>query len=171
MAPPVDFILVVAEILRWGAGAAALLFLVITVLAAKEANTATMWGRPGVLAEVAEKVFPAVFALSVALAAGDLGAYVRELVASAPRSGASLIQVWTALVACVVQVCLMSVSLELAIAILTGTLDGQLGQILGQPQAVARGWTRVIIALLAGSLALLSPHIAQQVIQVAAALR
>lgn len=171
MTPPADFILVVTDILSWGASAAALLFLLVTVLALKEANTASMWGRPAVLAEAAEKVFPAVFAFSVAIASGDLGSYVRGLVASGADTAPQLLSIWGALAACVVQICLMSVSAEMAIAVLTGALEGQFAQLLGQPHAVARGWTRVTVALLAGACALLSPTIAQQVIGVAAAIR
>ena len=69
MTPPADSIPVLTEIVCWSAGAAALLFIVTTVLAAKEANTASMRGRPRELAESAEQIFSAGFTFSVALAA------------------------------------------------------------------------------------------------------
>ena len=168
MTPPADSIPVLTEIVCWSAGAAALLFIVTTVLAAKEANTGSMWGRPRVLAEAAERIFPAVFAFSIALAAGDLGAHVRDQIAPGAASGGAVLDLWAALAAAVVQVCLTTVSVEMAIAVLTGALEGQLAQVLGQPHAVARGWTRMVVALLAGGLALLSPRIAEAILWAAA---
>jgi hypothetical protein len=163
--PPADFVLVTAEIVSWLSAGCALLFILNVVLAFKEANTASMWGRPGVLTEAAEKAAPAVYALAVCLSAAGLGGYVNGLIDQGARTGNDVLVLWSGLLVFALQGVLITVSLEMAIGIVVGTVESQVAHLLGRPHAVWHGWRRAASVMLAGGLALVTPHIAVAIVR------
>lgn len=163
-----QFVAVVSEVISLCTGLAGI-YLVGTVLfTAAQSHLGAVAGQPNILADLTDRLVPAVICFAVAVSARSLGDAVSQIVSGAtPTDTASALALWQALAGFVVNTVIYSMGASLAVGFATGAFSAQLAALMGQPYAMSSAWTRLLMIVATGVLTLLSVTLANAIIQTA----
>jgi hypothetical protein len=151
---------VLAEVMQWAGGLAAIYFTVALVLTLAQAHVGAIAGRASVVAELYERAIPVVVCLAVVASAAALGEAVRQWLAAGVQDAAGAVALWRSLAEIVVQTVILSVGASLAVGFASGVLGAQLSLLAGQPRTMAALATRLLLVTLTGALTLLAVRLA-----------
>jgi hypothetical protein len=151
---------VLAEVMRWAGGLAAIYFTVALVLTMAQAHAGAIAGRAGVMAELYERIIPIVVCLAVVASAAALGEGVQQMVAAGEQGATGVMVLWQRLAEFVVQAVIFSVGASLAVGFASGVLGAQFGLLAGQPGILAALAARLLLVALTGALTLLAVRLA-----------
>ena len=151
---------VLAEVMQWAGGLAAIYFTVALVMTLAQAHVGAISGRAGVMAELYENTIPIIVCLAVVASAAALGEAVSQWLAAGVQDAAGAVVLWRGLAEFVVQAVILSAGASLAVGFASGVLGAQLSLMTGQPGTLAALSTRLLLVTLTGALTLLAVRLA-----------
>lgn len=161
-----EFVAVVSEVITLCTGLAGIYLVGTVVFAAAQSHLGAISGQPGVLADLTDRLVPAVICFAVAVSARSLGEAVSQIIsATTPTDTTSALTLWQALASFVVQTVIYSMGASLAVGFATGAFSAQLATLMGQPYAMSSAWTRLLMIVATGVLTLVSVTLANAIIQ------
>ncbi len=155
---------ILAEVMRWAGGLAAIYFTVALVLAIAQGHLGSVAGRAGVMVELYERSIPLVVCLGVVASAAALGKGVGAAVSPGVHDAAGAVALWRSLAQFVVDAVILSAGASLAVGFATGVLSGQIGLLIGAPGALASTWARLLLVVVTGALTLLAVQVARVIV-------
>lgn len=158
--------MVVAEIVKLGAGIGGLYLTAGLLLALTQGQIAAFSGAPHALAHVVEQVLLIAFCFAVVLTADSLAGGVVGML-SGVSSGAEAVTMWKGLAQLLVDIVLFSTGAGMALFVAGSGVAAQVAGLLGQPNAQATASMRIFLALACGALTLLGVMIANAIITAA----
>lgn len=151
---------VVAEVMRWAGGLAAIYFTVALLMTLAQAHVGAIAGRAGVMAELYERTIPLIVSLAVVASATALGEALRQSLAAGAQDAAGAVALWRSLAEFVVQAVILSAGASLAMGFASGVFAAQLSLLAGQPGTLAALNVRLLLVVLTGALTLLAVRLA-----------
>ncbi len=168
LAGQAQFVAVVAEITRLGAGLAGLYLTVTLVVSLAQSHLGSISGQPHVLADMLDRIIPVLICFAVAVTANELGSRVSQIVTTATATDApGALSLWQALAGFVVNTVIYSVGASLAAGFATGAFSAQLAVFAGKPNALSQAQTRLGLTVLTAVLTLVSVTLAQAILRAA----
>ncbi len=151
---------VLAEVMQWAGGLAAIYFTVALLMALAQAHVGAIAGRMGVMAELYERAIPLIVCLAVVASAAAVGDAIRQTLATGVQDAAGAVVLWRSLAEFVVRAVILSGGASLVVGFASGVFAAQLSILAGQPGTMAALSVRLILVVLTGALTLLAVRLA-----------
>ena len=155
---------VLAEVMQWAGGLAAIYFTVALLMTTAQAHVGAISGRAGVMAELYERAIPVIVCLAVVASAAALGNAISQSMAGGVQDAVGAVALWRSLAEFAVEAVILSVGASLAVGFASGVLGAQLGLLSGQPGTMAAVTARLLLVTVTGVLTLLAVRLAGLVI-------
>lgn len=161
-----QFVAVISEVITLCTGLAGIYLMGTILFAAVQSHLGAIGGQPNILADLTDRIIPAVICLAVAVSARSLGDAVSQIAsATTPTNASNALALWQALASFVVNTVIYSLGASLAVGFATGAFSAQLAALAGQPHAMSSAWTRLLMVVATGVLTLVSVTLANAILQ------